>query len=280
MEKTKKLFAYVVVFAAIVCLFAGVAMQSNLANALNSPQISIDKIYGTDGTELAAGSAKIIVPTASAEQTALKNEKAKVESGDIAPALKEVLTEIAKKSDATADYEAMVYGDPMNVELTGAAASGAVVKFDLSKYTNPVDFILFRATGASVWQLINPERAAGAANAAGDSISFRIPGSGTVMFGGFSQAKADEVKAAKEKAEEPCCKCCAKGCPFCSFLCKDGKCYCWTMYVVIALAVVFVVLLIVLIVVKSKDKKKAAAKKEEEIVADETSEDKKEETKE
>ena len=54
MEKTKKLFAYVVVFAAIVCLFAGIATQSNLANALNSPQISIDKIYGTDGTELAA----------------------------------------------------------------------------------------------------------------------------------------------------------------------------------------------------------------------------------
>lgn len=275
MEKTKKLFAYVVVFAAIVCLFAGIAVQNNLADALNSPQVKIDKIYGTDGVELAAGSVLISVPTTIADQTALRNEKSKVENGEIAPALKEALTEIAKKSDSTADYQAMVYGDPMNIELSGEAASGAVVKFDLSRYTNPVDFILFRATGATVWQVIRPETAAAAAaNAAGDSISFKLPGSGTVMFGGFSQAKADEIKASQGKTDDACCKCCAKGCPFCSFLCKDGKCYCWTMYVVIVLAVVFVALLIALIVVKSKAKKTSAKKNEDAIV--EASEDKKE----
>lgn len=281
MEKTKKLFAYLVVFAAIVCLFAGVAMQSNLANAAGSPQVKVDKIYATDGTtELDEGDVVISVPAALPEQNTLKNEKSKVESGDIAPAVKETLTEIAKKIDSTADYEAMVYGDPMKIEMTGGAATGAIVTFDLTRYSNPVDFILFKAENATAWQVIKPEvAAAAAANAAGnDSISFRIPGSGTVMFGGFSQAKANEIKAAKEAGEkDACCKCCAKGCPFCSFLCKDGKCYCWVMYVVIALAVILVILVVVLVVVKSKAKKVAAAKKEEIAAAE--AEEKKEETK-
>ena len=91
----------------------------------------------------------------------------------------------------------------------------------------------------------------------------------------FTKAEADEIKA-KEAENKSCCECCSENCPFCSFLCKDGKCYCWTMYVVIALAVVFVVLIIVLIVVKSKSKKKGAAK---EIAASEPAEEKKEEEK-
>ena len=270
MEKTRKLFAYLVVFAAIICLFAGVAIQGNLANAAGSPtaspEIKIDKIYGIDGTELAKGAVVLNIPSSINEQNTLRNEKSKVENGQIPDSLKEILTGIAQKEDATADYQAMVYGDPLNIEMTAAAENGAIVTFDLSHYTNPVDFILFKATGSSAWEVIKPEVAASAAaNAAGnDSISFKIPGSGIVMFGGFSQDKADEIKAANEAQEKDvCCKCCVKGCPFCTFLCKDGKCYCWTMYVAIALVAILVALVIALVIVKSRAKKAAAAKKEE-----------------
>ncbi|MBO4538859.1 MAG: hypothetical protein J5781_01170 [Clostridia bacterium] len=272
MEKTKKLFAYVVVFVAIICLFAGVAVQSNLANAAGSPQVSVDKVYDVNGNELAENAVVVSVPSESSERTALTNEKSNIEKGQISDNLKTALTAIAKKSDAEANYQAMVYGDPMKVTLTGVEE--AVVSFDLSRYAKPVSFILFKGVNAANWIVIEPEAAAanGAANAAGDSVSFKIPGSGTVIFGGFSQSKANEIKAQEAKAE-PCCKCCSENCPFCSFLCKDGKCYCWTMYVVIALAVVFVVLIIALIVVKSKTKKKAAAKA---VAATEPVEEKKE----
>ena len=277
MEKTRKLFAYLVVFVAIICLFAGVAIQGNLANAAGSPtlspEIKIDKIYGIDGTELAKGAVVLNIPSDIIEQNTLRNEKSKVENGQISDSLKETLTGIAQKEDATADYQAMVYGDPLNIEITDAVAEngGAIVTFDLSRYTNPVDFILFKATGSSAWEVIKPEVAASAAaNAAGnDSISFKIPGSGIVMFGGFSQDKADEIKAANEAQEkDACCKCCVKGCPFCTFLCKDGKCYCWTMYVAIALVAILVALVIALVIVKSRAKKAAAAKKEEVVAAE------------
>ena len=280
MEKTKKLFAYVVVFVAIICLFAGIAVQNNLANAAGSPQISVDKVYDIEGHELTEGSVSVSVPTDPTERTTLTAEKSNIEGGQISDNLKTTLTVIAKKSDSDADYQSMVYGDPMKVTLTGV--DEAVVSFDLSRYSKPVNFLLFKGVNAANWIVIEPETtvaangaANAAANAAGDSISFKLPGSGTVIFGGFSQSKADEIKA-KEAENKSCCECCSENCPFCSFLCKDGKCYCWTMYVVIALAVVFVVLIIVLIVVKSKSKKKGAAK---EIAASEPAEEKKEEEK-
>lgn len=273
MEKTKKLFAYAVVFVAIVCLFAGVAVQSNLANAAGSPQISIDKVYDASGNELAGNAVVVSVPANVEERAVLTSEKSNIEQGQITDSLKTALTAIAQKSDAEADYQAMVYGDPMKVTLTGV--DEAVVSFDLSRYTKPVSFILFKGVNATNWIVIEPETtvaANGAANAAGDSVSFKLPGSGTVIFGGFSQSKADEIKASKGEQEGPCCKCCSENCPFCSFLCKDGKCYCWTMYVVIALAAILVILVIALVIVKAKGKKKAAAK-EEEIVAVEEKKD-------
>ncbi len=278
MEKTKKLLAYVVVFAAVLTLlFAGVTIQANGALAAGSPEISIETVYGLDGVELTAGSVKITVPVERQEQENLKQEKKEIEKGQISLTAKSQLNEIAKSYDADADYESMVYSDPLIVTLTGSAASGAKVTFDLSGYAAPVDFVLFKKNGNTNWEVVLPETAAaGAANAAGanDSITVRLTGSGSVMFGGFSQAKADEIKAAKPSKDGTKCDCCSDNCPFCYYLCKDGKCYCWTMYVVIALAVVFIILIIVLVVVKSKAKKKAAAKEEEEIVA---AEEKKEE---
>lgn len=283
MEKTRKLFAYLVVFAAIICLFAGVAIQGNLANAAGSPtaspEIKIDKICGIYGEELAEGDVVLNI-LSDIEKDTLMNE---VENGQIPDDVKRSLTNIAQRAAqqlqlnpeiaAVADYQAMIYGAPRKIEMSGAAENGAVVSFVFSKgYTGPKGFILFKGKGEdSKWKVIEPEVAASAAaNAAGnDSVSFKIPGSGIVMFGSFSPEEAAKIYAAIEAQEkDACCKCCVKGCPFCTFLCKDGKCYCWTMYVAIALVAILVALVIALVIVKSRAKKAAAAKKEEVAAAE------------
>ena len=285
MEKTKKLFAYVVVFVAIVSLFiAGITVQNTLSYAAGSTTYEgeITKVDGAtklDGTPIAAGDIKIIFDNAKAtiqQKSVISQAETEVAQNTLGKAVLDKIDEIAKTiaKDQEVDHSAIVYEKPFTVEFV--TEGPAKVTFSTKDIADGVDFILFKSKATGAWSVIEPETAANAAmNAPGDNnaVTFKLPGSGTVVFGHYSQAKADQVKAAKTAdKDKACCTCCNKNCPFCSFLCKDGKCYCWTMYVVIVLAAILVVLIVALVIVKAKAKKKAVAAKEEpaEEVAAET----------
>lgn len=276
MEKTKKLFAYVVVFVAIVSLFiAGISVNNTLTYAGNSTTYEgeITKVDGAtklDGTPVAATEIALVFFNDKAtvqQKSGISQAETEVAQADLSKAVLDKIDEIAKAiaKDDTVTHEAIVYEKPFMVEVNDN--SPVKVTFSTKDIADGVDFILFKSKATGAWSVIEPETAANAAMNAGgsdSSITVRLPGSGTVVFGHYSQAKADEIKAGKG-GNDACCTCCNKNCPFCSFLCKDGKCYCWTMYVVIALCAIFIVLVVVLIVVKSKKKKAIEAQPVEEI---------------
>lgn len=261
MEKTKKLFAYAVVFVAIVSLFfAGISMQSLNAYADLSPNTDVSTKVN-EATDLDGNSLEGIVIIFAEDATVSQNQlivKAKDDAvqGNFSKAILEEIDEVAKivSGDNEVDHGAIVYAKPFIIKNIYEPAK---VTFSTKDIPDVVDFVLFRGLGADDdWEVITLEdTTSGASNAPGQpSITVKLPGDGTVLFAHFSQKKADEIKASKTGEDKACCDDC-KNCPFCSFLCKDGKCYCWTAYVVIALVAVLIVLLVALIVVKAKANK-------------------------
>ncbi len=83
-------------------------------------------------------------------------------------------------------------------------------------------------------------------------------------LGPVALLKVTEENVAYVKAhpvDESCCKCCGENCPFCKWLCTGTACFCWVVYVAIALLVVLIILAILVGVKKSKEKKLAAEEK-------------------
>ena len=228
MEKTKKLFAYAVVFVAIVSLFiAGISMQSFNAYADLSPNTDISTAVSNatdlNGNAIAAP-AVVFADTASVQQNETINKaKDDVVQNKFSSSVIAKIDEVAKtvSGDNEVDHTAIVYAKPFIVENLAAAAK---ITFATNDIPDVVDFVLFKGTAAdAAWEFIALEETAnGANNAPGQpSITVKLPGAGTVVFAHYSQKKADEIKASKTGEEKACCEDC-KNCPFCSFLCKDG----------------------------------------------------------
>lgn len=264
MEKTKKLFAYVVVFVAIVSLFlAGISMQSMSAYADLSPNTDVStgvrEVTDEDGYVI-LDMELIFLNTATTpvQRETIITAQEEVKNNNFSQEVLDSITEIAREiaNDNEVDASAFTYAKPFLVENL---YTPAIVTFATNDIPDVIDFILFKSdVPNSDWVVIELEEAAnGAMNLSASeqmTITVKLPGSGTVVFAHYSPKKAEQAKADKEKENKPCCDDC-KDCPFCSFLCKDGKCYCWTMYLVIALCAILIVLVIALIIVKSKAKK-------------------------
>ncbi len=264
MKKTKTFPMYIVAFVAIVCLFiAGMSAQSVPSFAKESIQGEGEFTKATamvDGVTVPDGAIELVFDNKDASQDQ-KGEIAQINAlvaqNDLGTDVKKALDNIAKEYDKDADSAAMQYAPAFIVELSGVAAEGAKVKFDLKDVPlATVEFALFRADGTNDWTVLYPVNESGANNATAkdgaDVIYFNVPGTGAIVFGQYSQAKADEIKAGKST----------------SILDPSNR-YHWTIYVIIALGVIFIILLVALVIVKAKAKKVAAVEAQGEVASSE-----------
>lgn len=285
MEKTKKVFGYIVALLAIVSLFvAGINVQSIASyadeTAINSvpsitykgaPKVEEVKVVNTDGTEetidisaLTMVSLNDVKDKIEERETkeALEEAKADAEKADFGEDVNKAIDRVAQTFDPEGQYDrtVMIVTDVFDVKMSADIEAKAKQGGVKVTFKAVADIVLFKSvTPGSQWEVLeivkpNAPQAAAPLNAAGDqTITVLMKGSGTVVFESLSQDAVEKFN--QKKAEtKACCECC-KDCPFCSFLCKDGKCYCWTMYLVIVLAAILVILLIALAVVKAKARK-------------------------
>ena len=278
MEKTKKLFTYAVVFVAVVALFiAGITVQSTPSYAIDAvssitakPAPSVEEATITvDGVTSVVDPGAYFIRTYDEDRE--NNERLDqhlAEAKSTAENDEELQTQIdklAKDIDPDYDHNVMVVNNIFNITFTGQLKErleqGAKLKMTFKALA---DIVLFKSSNPGAkWEVLEilanktgsqPANAAGIYAAGEAETTVMIPGDGTIVFETLSKEKAAEAKAKAANKGEKCCEDC-HNCPFCSFLCKDGKCYCWSMYVVIVLAAILLILLIALIIVKAKANK-------------------------
>lgn len=343
MEKTKKLFVYIVAFAAVLSLFfTGMTMQAVASFAAEEagfrPSISqkaapnittIEAVTGTGNAFKELSDAEIadilkelkMVPISEVSVTAEKEAEKKASMTEAQKAeydtdkedlqsVKAEFTQLIKQdrteaeavfgkeavkamddaakeasddvdSDYTYDHSVMVVTDIVKVEL------GDILGQVLEETGKPVavtfdvdaDVVLFKSAKTGAWKALKivykdsgSQAAAPIKAVSSKKTTVEMDETDGVLVFQKVSADAEKIMKAKEEAkptEEAKCDKCGENCPFCKYLCKDGVCYCWTVYLAIALAVILLILAIALAIVKAKAKKAAdiqVPEEDEEIV--------------
>ena len=62
------------------------------------------------------------------------------------------------------------------------------------------------------------------------------------------------LRVSADDGSEECCSCCSKNCGLCSWLCKNGKCYCYLVYVALAIILVTLIACGVVLIFKYKER--------------------------
>ncbi len=286
MEKAKKLFGYIVVLVAIVCLFVaginvqGIASYAAEEGAISSvpsisykgaPKVTDVVVIDENGNEetVDAGLVNVVSikdvqnnPTKKKAMEAAKND---AENADFGNKVNEAIDEAAKTLDPEGQYDrtVMIVTNVFEVEMTGELAQKAKEGGVKVTFQEVADIVLFKGfTQGSEWEFLeivdeSTPKAAAPLNAGVKRTTTTVimNGSGTVVFEKLSQDAIEKFKQRQQEKDGPCCDDCKEGCVFCKYFCKDGKCYCWTMYLVIALGCILIILLVALIIVKAKAKK-------------------------